>query len=142
MMDAAHDESHIEPNTDVRAMPRDSLVTVRLSEPPSLTVDPNALEHTPIATMEDTKGQERPEIVPEEDGTQEESPTITMMDPNGDEVTSPTASESMIPRDRGSRRGSCSSEVSAEDVNWEELEKTEEQEPRNEASDNVRQRAS
>lgn len=73
----------------------------------------------------------------EEESTQEESPRITMMDPNGKEVTSPAGSESAESRDNESRRGSDSSEASAAEVNWEELEKTEEQEPRDEGSDDV-----
>jgi hypothetical protein len=67
-----------------------------------------------------------------------ESPRITMSDPNG-ETTCPTGSESTSARNRESRRGSDSSEVSEEGVNWEELEKTEEQEPRDEGSDDVGQ---
>ena len=137
MMDSTRDEAPIESNMEGQAMPHDSMVTVRLSEPPTLTVDTNVLEHANRNTLEHTKGQERPEIMQEEDSSQEESPRITMMDPNGNEVTSPSDSASVPSRDRESRRGSDSSEVSAEEVNWEELEKTEEQEPRDEGSDDV-----
>jgi hypothetical protein len=61
-----------------------------------------------------------------------------MVDPNG-EVLSPTGSESASERNPESRRGSDSSEASVEGggVNWEELEKTEEKEPRDESSDDV-----
>ena len=136
-MDSTHDESPSESNMDGQAMPHDSMVTVRLSEPPTLTVDTNVLEHANRDTIDLTKGEEGPEIMQEEESTQEESPRITMVDPNGNEVTSPTASEFAAPRDKESRRGSDSSEVSGEEVNWEELEKTEEQEPRDEGSDDV-----
>jgi hypothetical protein len=136
-MDSTHDESPVESNMDGQAMPHDSMVTVRLSEPPTLTVDTNVLEHANIDTIELTKGQDGPEIMQEEESTQEESPRITMVDPNGNEVTSPTGSEFAASRDGESRRGSDSSEASGEDVNWEELEKTEEQEPRDEGSDDV-----
>ncbi len=114
------------------------MVTVRLSEPPILTVDTHVLEHAQRDTFEYTRGQETPEVMLlEEENTQEESPKITMMDPNGHEVTSPTGSETRSSRERESRRGSDCSEGSAEEVNWEELEKTEEQEPRDEGSEDV-----
>lgn len=122
---------------DGQPMTHDSMVTVRLSEPPNLTVDTNVLEHTNRDTLEHTKGQEIPELIQEEESTQEESPRITMMDPNGNEVTSPTGSESVGSRDPESRRGSDSTEESVGEVNWEELEKSEEQEPRDEGSDDV-----
>jgi hypothetical protein len=72
----------------------------------------------------------------EQEQEQEESPRITMMDPDG-EVMSPTGSESAVSDDGESRRGSDSSEASEGGVNWEELEKTEEQEPRDQGSDDV-----
>ena len=118
-------------------MAHDSMVTVRLSEPPTLTVDTNVPEHTNRDTLEHTNGQEQAEIIEDEESAQEESPRITMVDPNGNEVTSPASSESVESRDPESRRGSDSTEESAEEVNWEELEKTEEQEPRDEGSDDV-----
>ena len=91
---------------DGQPMPHDSMVTVRLSEPPTLTVDTNVLEHANRDTLENsTKVNERPEIVHEEESTQEESPRITMVDPNGNEVTSPTASESAASRDGGGGGG-------------------------------------
>jgi hypothetical protein len=139
MMDPGHDDSPIESKTDGHPMAHDSMVTVRLSEPPTLTVDTKVLEHGNRDTVEHIKGQEVPELIQEEESTQEESPTITMVDPNGNEVTSPTGSESVASRDPESRRGSDTSEESAEEVNWEELEKTEEQEPRDEGSDDVSQ---
>jgi hypothetical protein len=90
------------------------------------------------------KGLDTPNIMLEEveEDTEEESPRITMMDPNGNEVLSPSGSESVGSRDGESRRGSESSDASVEGggVNWEELEKTEEQEPRNESSDDVSSR--
>ena len=137
MMDSTHNDSPIESNMDGQSMPHDSMVTVRLSEPPTLTVNTNVLEHANRDALEHTEGPERPEIMQEEEATQGQSPSITMVDPNGNEVTSPTGSESAASRDGESRRGSDSSEASAEEVNWEELEKTEEQEPRDEGSDDV-----
>jgi hypothetical protein len=111
----------------------DSMVTVRLSEPPTLTVDTSILnglerEGLKVNLVQDRDTQEE----------QEDSPRITMMDPNG-EVMSPTGSESAISEDGESRRGSDSSDASEGGVNWEELEKTEEQEPRDQGSDDVSQ---
>lgn len=128
MEDAQHDaESATE-----KSMPHDSMVTVRLSEPPTLTVNTAILDgHNEVA------GNRQEDITQdEEEQEQEESPRITMMDPNG-EVMSPTGSESAVSDDGESRRGSDSSEASEGGVNWEELEKTEEQEPRDQGSDDV-----
>ncbi|KAA8571860.1 hypothetical protein EYC84_001817 [Monilinia fructicola] len=137
-----------------QAMQHDSMVTVRLSEPPILTLDTkrysdkvNTSEelemseeaNTPtdkrqtIMSIMDVTGKETGETG--EAGTQEDSPRITMVDPNGNEVPTPTGSESAESEHNGSRRGSDSSDTSAEEVNWEELEKTEEQQPRNQDSD-------
>jgi len=115
--------------------PHDSMVTIRLSEPPpTLTVDTASNVHRAI------QQRQIPEIVAEsaEMNTieeREESPQITMIDPNGD-VVSPSGSESGSDNNGESRRGSDSSDTS-EEVNWEELEKTEEQEPRDQGSDDV-----
>ncbi|KAH6666305.1 GTPase activating protein-like protein [Halenospora varia] len=125
------------------------MVTVRLSEPPALTVDTRssvlatlpprvqslAAKNTIIVSEEvvetsDTTGDVRED----ETDIQEDSPRITMMDANGNEVESPSGSEESAMSE--SRRGSESSESSEDgEVNWEELEKTEEQEPRSESSD-------
>jgi hypothetical protein len=116
----------------------DSMVTVRLSEPPpALTVDTSA--NIVRRDRKDTIGEEGiQDVVRNKETAEEESPRITMMDPNGEEL-SPTGSESASERNPESRRGSDSSEASVEGggVNWEELEKTEEKEPRSESSDDV-----
>jgi hypothetical protein len=117
----------------------DSMVTVRLSEPPpALTVDTraNILGRGRKATVGEEAGIQ--DVVRDVQTPEEESPRITMVDPNG-EVLSPTGSESASERNPESRRGSDSSEASVEGggVNWEELEKTEEKEPRDESSDDV-----
>jgi hypothetical protein len=59
------------------------------------------------------------------------------MDPSGNVMGSPVESEDMVFRDSDSRRESDTSGSETEEVNWEELEKTEEQEPRSESSDDV-----
>ncbi|KAL3421080.1 GTPase activating protein (TBC domain-containing protein) [Phlyctema vagabunda] len=143
-----------DPQSPVDAMPRDSMVTVRLSEPPVLSVD-TALTTNPLqvheehdeATEQDVVYEE-PETIPEtvpsetetetDDGRVEDSPTITMSDPYGNEVPSPLGSEDGLSPEAGSesRRDSASSTTSEDpEVNWENLEKTEEQEPRSEDSD-------
>lgn len=127
-------------------LPHDSMVTVRLSEPPTLTIDTTTsakpitrisiigevITQTPdiLLDEEEEKGENA-----EEDG----SPKITGMDPNGNDILSPSGSDSAGSQNGESRRGSDSSEDSVEGggVNWEELEKTEENEPRDESSDDV-----
>jgi len=140
-MDSPHDELHCEIEMGAHAMPHDSMVTVRLSEPPSLTIDTKILaESFDEDSSEHTKVQSTPDIILDsvEDDIQEDSPRITRMDPNGNEITSPTGSESAASQDGESRTGSDSSGPSEEGgVNWEELEKTEEQEPRDQGSDDV-----
>ena len=144
-------------------MPHDSMVTVRLSEPPTLTVDSIVVETSHNDNNEHIKVQEKPDIIldegedqeqeelraemPEEEGggeaeaqeeSPEDSPRITMVDSHGNEVTSPVGPESETSQDGESSRLSDSSASDGE-VNWEELEKTEEQEPRDEGSDDVSQ---
>lgn len=140
IMDTIHDEAPIESNHEEQAMTHDSMVTVRLSEPPALTVDTNVHEHSHAQAAEDARSPDGPAISEEKEMTSVEetmeSPRITMVDPNGNEVISPAGSETAS-RDAESRRGSDSTEASVEEVNWEELEKTEEQEPRDEGSDDV-----
>ena len=122
--------SPLEHRLPLETMARDSMVTVRLSEPPALTVDTSA---GPRERQEDEKAEEQHAIQVED---LQESPKITMSDPNGNEVESTAGSESGNSL-AGSRRGSDSSVSESEEVNWEELEKTEEQEPRDQDSDDV-----
>ena len=136
-MDATREDSLIESKMTDSPMFRDSMVTVRLSESPSLTIDTNVLGHGNRDTLKYAERQGTPELKKEEESTQEESPKITMMDPNGNEVSSSTSSDSIASGDLEARRGSDSSEESTGEVNWEELEKTEEQEPRDQGSDDV-----
>jgi hypothetical protein len=117
----------------------DSMVTVRLSEPPpALTVDTSTSITQRVRKGTIEEGRRTEDVVRDGQTPDEESPRIMMMDPNG-EVLSPTGSESVSERNPESRRGSDSSEASVEGggVNWEELEKTEEKEPRDESSDDV-----
>lgn len=112
----------------------DSMVTVRLSETP-LTIDTQLADNV-LTEVEEP--DENEEYARRELEDIQESPTITMRDPNGNEMTSPTGSEFVeSPDDAGLRRDSESSDEGADGVNWEELEKTEEQEPRDQGSDDV-----
>lgn len=137
--------TEIEPEEKVHSqnsshIPHDSMVTVRLSEPPALHVDTNLQQTDHIDSKKDAE-PDTPSILLEEAHEDiEDSPRITLVNPNGSEVLSPSGSESPTSRhDEFSRRDSDSSETSMEGggVNWEELEKTEEQEPRSENSDDV-----
>ncbi|EHK99410.1 putative Ecotropic viral integration site 5 protein like protein [Glarea lozoyensis 74030] len=135
----------------------DSMVTVRLSEPPTLSVDTRAsiltytklrANSTPISprTRDSFSSPNKEAYIKRttaaslEDGQQdtsvqgELSPSITTMDPSGN-VSSPVESAYEEMTDMEARRGSESSVSETEEVNWEELAKTEEQEPRNESSD-------
>lgn len=130
---ALHDPIHVaeEMESAEGAMQHDSMVTVRLSEPPVLSVDthvrpPSQREDSPVQA-EATPEREAPDL----------SPKITMMDPNGNEVASPSGSESEMESRRESRRGSDSSDESGEGPNWDELEKHEEEEPKDQDSDDV-----
>lgn len=120
-----HEEQHPENDADSKSeMTHDSMVTVRLSESP-LAIDTKA----EVAVLGEGTG-----LGISTDGAElndtNESPRITMHDPSGNEAESPGS------QDEESRRGSESSEGS-DRVNWEELEKTEEQEPRDQGSDDV-----
>jgi len=172
-MDSKHHDGEVaetslpsKPTEVAETLTHDSMVTVRLSEPPAsapalapptLTVDTSILpnnadveilsalsnedteiEHTTSVQTPDIALDDVHEVSPQDE---DESPRITMMDPNGNELVSPMTPglpDSSVPQDADSRRGSESSEASgSEEVNWEELEKTEEQEPRDESSDDV-----
>jgi hypothetical protein len=143
-------------------MHHDSMVTVRLSEPPTLTVDtrssilnvtklratstpisPRTVDDSPNSPTKDSAFAKPTEGSSLEDGQEdtnsqgELSPTITTMDPSGNVMNSPVGQEEIELRDQESRRGSDTSASDNDEVNWEELAKTEEQEPRNETSDDV-----
>jgi hypothetical protein len=117
-----NEEHHSEIEADRKSMiAHNSMVTVRLSEP-QLTIDTKATEVVTEVAEEDGVSAELKE--------RDESPRITMQDHSDSEP------ESTILQNMESRRGSDSSEGS-DRVNWEELEKTEEKEPRDQGSDDV-----
>lgn len=146
-------------------MLHDSMVTVRLSEPPVLTVDTRSnilaasklrVASTPISPSKrdfDTDqsspspnsanniGHKADDVQGDLESPEENSPQITMMDPNGNEMISPMSPVGLVSptfEDGDTKRESDVSEDSETgEVNWEELEKTEEKEPRSESSDDV-----
>lgn len=123
-------EPNVEQHNDITSpkkaqMAHDSMVTVRLSEP-QLSINTKAQEQV----LEEGDAQEVSSKSEKTDETNE-SPRITTQDPNGNEAVSP------VSEDGDFRRGSDASDNSDDQVNWEELEKTEEQEPRDQGSDDV-----
>lgn len=147
-------------------MLHDSMVTVRLSEPPTLTVDTRTnilaasklrVASTPISPSKRDFDQSSPSPSPNSENTkenkiddvqgnlevreEEDSPQITMVDPNGNELVSPMSPVGMeyqsFPDGDAKRDSDVSEGSEAGEVNWEELEKTEEKEPRSESSDDV-----
>jgi hypothetical protein len=140
-----HDELQSEDEIEAQAMPHDSMVTVRLSEPPPLKVDTTVLaeqieeEYRQVVEDKDIRGHSMPDILLDDVdvGIQEYSPRIIMVDASSIRAASPTGSEGGVSQNGiESRRGSDTSVIpEGEGVNWEELEKTEEQEPRDQGSD-------
>jgi hypothetical protein len=143
-------------------MHHDSMVTVRLSEPPTLSVDtrssilnqtklratstpisPRTVDNSFSSPTKESAFVQPTDIPSLEDGQEdtvlqgELSPSITTMDPSGNVTNSPTGQDEMELRDSEARRGSDTSGSDNDEVNWEELAKTEEKEPRNESSDDV-----
>lgn len=129
----------------------DSMVTVRLSEPPSLSVNtdlpPNALpsrrsifgpECTPTsATAVATPLKESESIAEEEDCLSPKTstePQSTLADELGDSISSPD-DQSDSPRNSIS---TADSDTEDEEVNWEKLQETEDQEVKDQDdNDNV-----
>lgn len=119
------------------SLPHDSMVTVRLSEPPEVTI--NMEEQT----EKETTITASPPEVPDEEGSDSDK-ILTIQTSNlgvvSQEDDSPKSTVDEVPQiiDTEVRRGSESSVSSGEgQVNWEELEKTEEMEPRDQDSEDV-----
>lgn len=127
-------------DTPSQPLLHDSMVTVRLSEPPSLTVDTQA--GLVMAEPEQDLAITTP--IPEVDDIAEldqtpPSRTSRPADVSEDEVDTPSRmSEISSPADSDERRESDSStESSNNGVNWEELQKTEDEQPRDQDSEDV-----
>lgn len=103
-------------------MQHDSMVTVRLSEPPVLTVDTKIARTSSIASAKAINGHgsgftPTTETVLEEDGAAQGQSLQ-------DELNEADPNEDMSP-------------ISEDEVNWEQLQKTEDQESKDQDSDNV-----
>jgi hypothetical protein len=114
-------------------LPHDSMVTVRLSEPPTPDLEKQS------STLADFHEESTIEVVTDAPGRVSRSICRTRSSRHSSviSVTDETAEALSF---SAIRRASHSSTSSAEgDVNWEELEKTEEQEPRDQDSEEVSQ---
>ncbi len=139
-------------------MAHDSMVTVRLSEPPSLTLDTSSTsdsepESSPVVSPKTVKHDEHetPKIT-ESSTTLEtletlETPEIENEQNPRESVVIIRDSRTALPRVDTTRSlqdelGQCEDVTSdtsddVEEVNWEELEKTEDQQTKDEETDNV-----
>jgi hypothetical protein len=126
--------------TDVEPVRKDSMVTVRLSEPPRLSVTTEHLQGglptLPIDLLKrdlagrpiSGPGNDRRATLRGSGKVNKEMPAVMSIAEELDER----------PEGAGSRRGSDSTDSSGhETVNWEELERTEEQTPRDKESEDV-----
>jgi hypothetical protein len=128
-------------------LPHDSMVTVRLSETPLLTVVTQSMAMSeqeeydsamdfPMDMPDPNIGSREDLQTPLPNGNSipiavEDESTQLLQDPSNDQLTI----------DADERRGSESTEDSGDgEVNWAELERTEEQEPRDQDSEDVRNR--
>lgn len=127
-------------NEAIKHEAHDSMVTVRLSEPPSTlqinTTLPQQARSSDLQTQRSSTAASGPSEGDETPSAEctEESPRITMIDTDGNEVESPADHISQSPRPAS--EGSVES-VEEEQVDWEELEKSEGQEPKDQWTDDV-----
>lgn len=133
-------------------MAHDSMVTVRLSEPPSLTLDTSSAsdsepESSPVVGPKTVEHDEHETTkISESSATLETSQIENEQNPR-ESVVIVRDSRSALPRVDTSRSlqdelGQCEDVTSdtsddVEEVNWEELEKTEDQQTKDEETDNV-----
>lgn len=129
-----------------RAVEHDSLVTVRLSEPPALHVNTAVPTSAPASRKslyghEDTpidEAAEKPDQ--EEDGVSDNQEAKTPSSDSGltlqQEIENIEDTEQEA-EDGGSNSAADRSSIESEPVDWEELQKTENQESKDQDSDNV-----
>ena len=120
-------------------MPHDSMVTVRLSEPPpALTLDTSEarlsaikLTNPPRLSVEEAEA--------ESDSSSGEEHLAGASDARDSIATaSPTEASRSLQDELGDFDVSSRKSFSSEEVNWEELEKTEDEQTKDEETDNVR----
>lgn len=111
----------------------DSMVTVRLSEPLALQIITTTTDERERHSLGDLRAAP---LAGPEDALK--SPTIKMVDPNGNELDDVQSVRRGSGSSSGSSSGSCSGQAEPEgSVDWEELARTEEQQPRDQESDDV-----
>lgn len=133
-------------------MAHDSMVTVRLSEPPALTLDTSSAsdsepESSPVVAPKTVEHDEHETTKIAESSATLETPQIENEQNSRESVVIVRDSRSALPRVDTSRSlqdelGQCEDVTSdtsddVEEVNWEELEKTEDQQTKDEETDNV-----
>lgn len=119
-------------NYETSKMPHDSMVTVRLSEPPALTLDTSVnseeapKNHTVEVEVEDTdRGR----------NSSREFPVRSSLPAVGNTQTNRSIRDE-LDDDVSSGRDNGVTE-DQDDVNWERLERTEDEQPKDEETDNV-----
>lgn len=154
--DDPHLEAHDVRQDEPSILPHDSMVTVRLSEPPAVAVEALPLgTHSQQAAVEqeiirEHKAEEETIVVEEKSERMSDvAPGLhvrtsnlsaaSLMSPEARDSGSYSMQLSEEPNEESSedRRGSETSETTDEQVNWEELEKTEELQPRDQDSEDV-----
>lgn len=138
-----------EANAETPKMAHDSMVTVRLSEPPSLTLDtssgsdsepasspivsPKTIDHDTTKDSEDGTPLEVPEI------ENERNPRESMVMVRDSRIALPRVDTSRSLQDELGQCEDDNSDTSEDqdEVNWEELEKSEDQQTKDEETDNV-----
>lgn len=134
-----------------RAMEHDSLVTVRLSEPPALHVN-TTVPSSALPSRKSLFGREDTPIQETAEKTGQEEPVTEADTPDKQEATSPASDAGLTLQqeldntedgdhesgeDNGSNSSAARSSTESEAVDWEELQKTENQESKDQDSDNV-----
>lgn len=111
---------------------RDSLVTVRLSEPPTLTLETASARNSDIPEVPTLPATS----VPIEDITSSDAPDAAR---NSTATLSASAEANRSLHDELGEYDDADSDGSdSEEVNWEKLEKTEDEQTKDEETDNVR----
>jgi len=146
MDDATYEDSTIDDLKTVENahLPHDSMVTVRLSEPPSLTVVTQSIAMS--EQQQDGSGENIPLHTPDLNIESKEDldtalPSVHSIYIDGESQSVDSVQETsdeQLQVDADERQGSDSTEDSGDgEVNWAELEKTEEKEPRDQDSEDV-----
>lgn len=135
-----------ETEAETPKMAHDSMVTVRLSEPPSLTLDTTAaISKTGLTTPTSLVVEENIEGT-EDDSIQTDKPSethdsITTKSRDSTLTVSSTDASRSLQDELGQYSADGNETDSSEDneeVNWEQLEKTEDEQMKDEETDNVR----